>query len=211
MEGKEVTQFSRQPPRSDERSARSQLEDTMKAKIASLKRVLVVIVMLVAVAATAQDMQMPKPGPEMERVRFLIGTWDLNGEYAKSSMVPQGGKSTGWYKAQLGPGGFSVIADFESDGPLGKEIGHQVFTWNPKQSVYTVVTVGNFPGAIIGRAHWEGDNLITEAEFEFGGAKMSNRSVYSNVQDKSIIHIEESSRMGDGPLEPLWKADAAKK
>ncbi len=39
---------------------------------------------------------------------------------------------------------------------------------------------------------------------------MSNRVIYSKVQDKSI-HIEESSRMGDGPIEPLWKADAAKK
>jgi hypothetical protein len=179
----------------------------MKMMFALLKAALMAAV-LTAVVATAQEM--PKPGPEMDRVKFLIGTWTLNGEYPKSSMVPQGGKSTGWYKGQLGPGGFSVIADFESDGPLGKEIGHQVFTWDPKQSVYTVVTVGNFPGAIIGKAHWEGENLITESEFEFGGAKMSNRAIYSKVQDKSI-HIEESSRMGDGPIEQLWKADATKK
>jgi hypothetical protein len=43
-------------------------------------------------------------------------------------MVPQGGKAPGWYKAQLGPGGFSLIADFEADGPFGKEIGHQVLS-----------------------------------------------------------------------------------
>jgi len=181
----------------------------MKTTLAFVKSVVMTIVLVVAVAS-AQEMQAPKPGPEMDRVKFLIGTWNLTGEYAKSSMVPQGGKSSGWYTGQLGPGGFSVIADFESDGPFGKEIGHQVFTWEPKQSVYTVVTVGNFPGAIIGKAHWDGDNLITESEFEFGGAKMSNRAIYSKLQDKSI-HIEESSRMGDGPMELLWRADATKK
>jgi hypothetical protein len=181
----------------------------MKMMFALVRATLIATVLVVA-AAAAQEMQMPTPGPEMDRVKFLIGAWNLSGEYAKSSMVPQGGKSSGWYKAQLGPGGFSVIADFEADGPLGKEIGHQVFVWDPKQSVYTVVTVGNFPGAIIGKAHWEGENLITESEFEFGGAKMSNRAIYSKVQDKSI-HIEETSRMGDGAIEPLWKADATKK
>jgi len=179
----------------------------MKMMVASLKVALMAAV-LIAVVTAAQEM--PKPGPEMDRLKFLVGSFSLNGEYLKSSMIPQGGKSAGWYKGQLGPAGFSVIADFESDGPLGKEIGHQVFTWDPKQSAYTVVTVGNFPGAIIGKAHWEGENLITESEFEFGGTKMSNRAIYSKVQDKSI-HIEESSRMGDSPMEPIWKADATKK
>jgi hypothetical protein len=37
----------------------------------------------------AQEMKVPKPGPEME----------------KTSMIPKGGKSTGWCEARLGPGG----------------------------------------------------------------------------------------------------------
>jgi len=181
----------------------------MKTTIARLRTALAAGVLLATIVA-AQEMQMPKPAPEMERVKFLIGNWDLNGEYLKSTMIPQGGKSTGWYKGQLGPGGFSVIADFESEGPLGKEIGHQLFTWDAKQNAYTVVTIGNFPGVIIGRAHWEGENLVTETEFEFAGAKMSNRAVYTKLQDKSV-HIEESSRLNNGPSEPIWKADATKK
>src|SRR5580704_10880294 len=69
--------------------------------------------------ATQEIKAPPKPGPEMDRIKFLIGRWNTDSEYEKTSMIPEGGKSMGWYEARLGPGGFSVIADFEENGPLG--------------------------------------------------------------------------------------------
>src|SRR5271156_907435 len=139
--------------------------------------------------------QMPKPGPEMERLKFLIGSWDWDAEYLKTPMVPDGGKSKGWYKAQLGPGGFSIIADFDADGPFGEEIGHQIIAWDKKQNAYPSVIVGNFPGAVIGKSHWDGDNLVTETEFSSGGVTMHMRSMYTDIKDKST-RMEESSQVG---------------
>jgi len=156
------------------------------------------------------QMQMPKPGPEMDRLKFLIGTWDWNADYEKSPMVPQGGKSTGWYKAQLGPGGFSIIADFDADGPLGEEIGHQVISWDPNQNAYTAITVGNFPGAVVGKSHWDGENLVTESDFAANGATMHLRSMYTDIKDKST-RMEESFQVGDSPYQLLWKGLATKK
>lgn len=158
-----------------------------------------------------QEMPPPKPGPEMERMKFLIGKWNTEGEYEKTPMIPEGGKSTGWYEARLGPGGFSVIADFEASGPLGPEIGHQVITWDPKQGAYTVVTVGNaFPGAVMGTSRWEGDHLVTQSEFTANGVTMHLRSVYSDIKDHST-RIEEFMQVGDGPTQLLWKSYAVKK
>lgn len=153
---------------------------------------------------------MPKPGPEMDRLKFLLGAWDYKGEYAKSPMLPNGGKITGWYKAQLGPGGFSVIADFEGDGPFGAEIGHQMLAWDTKENAYKVYTVGNFPGAVVGTARWDGANLVTNSEFGEGAAKMKLRSVYSNIQEKSVT-TEEWFSVGDAPYQPLLKATTTKK
>jgi len=154
--------------------------------------------------------QMPKPGPEMERLKFLIGSWDWDAEYLKTPMVPDGGKSKGWYKAQLGPGGFSIIADFDADGPFGEEIGHQIIAWDKKQNAYTSVIVGNFPGAVIGKSHWDGDNLVTETEFSSGGVTMHMRSMYTDIKDKST-RMEESSQVGDGPSQVIWKGVATRK
>lgn len=158
----------------------------------------------------AGAMQMPTPGPEMDRLKFLVGNWDMNAEYLKSPMLPAGGKETGIYKAQLGPGGFSVIADFDVDGPMGKEIGHEIFSWDPKQKAYIVFLVGNFPGTVTGTSHWEGENLVLETQFGAGADSMHMRSTYSNITEKSV-HMEESFRGADGTYQAIWKADAIKK
>jgi hypothetical protein len=153
----------------------------------------------------------PQPGPEMDKLKFLLGNWNVDAEYAKSQMVPQGGKAPGWYRAQLGPGGFSIVADFEADSPFGKEIGHQVLSWDPKQKSYTTVTVGNsFPGVVVGHARWDGENLITESEFESEGGKVGMRATYSRIHEKST-HMEEMVRVGDGPFLLLYWGDATKK
>jgi hypothetical protein len=157
--------------------------------------------------AGAAAMQAHQPGPEMQRLNFLVGDWTMDGEYLKSPMTGDGAKQTGWYKARLGPGGFSVIADFEANSTLDNEIGHEVLTWDPKKDAYTTVTVGNgFPGAIIGSAKWEGDNLVIQTEF----GTMHMRAVYSHVGEKTI-QIEESYQKGDAPYQLIWKATATKK
>jgi hypothetical protein len=162
-------------------------------------------------STAAQEMQMPQPGPEMGKLKFLIGTWETKGGYEKSPMFPEGGAQTGWYKAHLGPGRFSVLADFEAEGPLGKEIGHEILTWDPKQNAYTAITVGNaFPGANIGTSKWEGADLVTVHDFEFGGMNIHLRSVISKIRENSV-HMEEFSQSADGTYLAIWKADATKK
>lgn len=159
--------------------------------------------------AAAPETQEPQPGPEMDRLKFLLGSWEFKGGYEKTTMVPKGGAETGWYKAKLGPGGYSVIADFELDGPMGKEIGHEIFAWEPKHAAYIVITVGNLPGVLIGNGRWEGPNLVIRSEFSMGENVLHLRSTYSNIQEKSV-HMEEFAQTGDGPEQLLWKGDATK-
>jgi len=159
--------------------------------------------------AEAAESQAPQPGPEMERMKFLLGSWEFKGGYEKTPMAPEGGAETGWYKGRLGPGGFSVITDFELDGPFGKEIGHQIFVWVAKQNAYTVVTVGNFPGAVIGKSQWEGPNLVTHSDFGMGENVVHLRATYSKIQEKSV-HMEEFSQKGSNPEQLIWKGDATK-
>lgn len=162
-------------------------------------------------SAGAQARQAPQPGPEMQRLNFLIGVWDTKSEYLKSPMAPDGAKQNGWYKAQLGPGGFSVIADFEEDGPAGREIGHELLSWDPKRVAYSTVIVGNaFPGTVIGTAKWEGDDLVVSSEFGDGASAVHLRAVYVHPQG-NVLQIEDYSSVGDAPFKLIYKATATKR
>ena len=158
-----------------------------------------------------QAMQPPQPGPEMQRLNFLIGAWDTVSEYEKSPMMPNGGKQNGWYKAQLGPGGFSVIADLEEDSAMGKDLGHEIISWDPKKGAYTVVVLGNaFPGAIIGSGKWVGDDLVISNDVGEGAGAIHLRATYLHPQG-NVLQIEESYSVGDGPAKLMYKATATKK
>jgi hypothetical protein len=158
----------------------------------------------------ATEPQAPQPGPEMERMKFLLGSWEFKGNYEKTALLPQGGMETGWYKAKPGPGGFSLIADFDLDGPMGKEIGHEIFAWDPKENSYRVITFGNFPGAVMGNARWEGPNLVIRSELTMGENVLHLRAAYSNIRENSV-HIEEFFQTGESPEQLLWKGDATRK
>lgn len=160
--------------------------------------------------STPAEFQAPKPGPEMAKLNYLIGNWTMNAEYEKSPMMPDGGKETGTYRGVAGPGGFSVIADFDLDGPMGKEIGHEVLTWSPKKNAYTVMTVGNsFPDAVMGTGHWEGANLVVETSFDMGTKVAHLKAVYVNPTDTKV-HIDEYTQAEDGSWQLIWKGDATK-
>ena len=160
---------------------------------------------------TAQEGQAPKPGPEMQKLNFLIGTWDMQSEYEKSPMMPSGAKQNGWYKAQMGPGGFSVIADFEEDGPSGKSIGHEIISWDPNKKAYTVVVLGNgFPGIVIGAAKWQGDDLVILNDVGEGMSSAHLRAVYLHPLG-NVLHIEESISFQNRPYQLMYKATATKR
>ena len=163
-----------------------------------------------AAGKNAQAQVTPVPGAEMDRLKFLLGDWKIDGEYASSTMVPNGGKETGWYKARSGPGGFSLIADFEAKAPEGPEIGHEILTWDPNAKAYKIYTVGNFPGAVVGTARWEGNDLVIRSEFTMGTTKFKLRSLYSDIREKSAA-IQEWFQPGNGPEELLLRMRLTKK
>src|ERR1700694_2564583 len=46
-----------------------------------------------------------KSAPEMERLKFYLGTWDYTETYPKSTFSPKGGQNPVVYTSQVGPGG----------------------------------------------------------------------------------------------------------
>src|SRR5215813_5763125 len=81
---------------------------------------------------TQSTASVPKSSPEMDKLAFLIGTWSAADIYEKSPINPNDGQGSGLYKTISGPGGFSLLTDYQYTGPHGESIGHQILTWDPK-------------------------------------------------------------------------------
>jgi predicted enzyme related to lactoylglutathione lyase len=151
--------------------------------------------------AAQMEMAAPKPGPEMEKLKFLLGKWNATVTYEKTPLFPQGGEAKGPYEAKFGPGGFSVIADFEgTGGPEGAFQGHEIISWDPTENGYKRYTFGNsFPGAFVSNGHWEVEKLIFQGEFDFGGAKFHFRNELTREAGGGVT-IKESYQTGDAPM-----------
>lgn len=135
------------------------------------------IFILLALAAAfclspAATQQKPEGLAQMEKLQLLVGTWSYTETYEKTPWTPDGDAGTGIYRAQLGPGGYSLIIDFTTHTQAGEEIGRGILTWDPKEKAYKQYLAGNeFPGCFIATGHWEGDMLVFEGEFEAGASR----------------------------------------
>lgn len=131
---------------------------------------------------SAQTATVSKPEPEMEKLAFLVGTWNASDIYEKSRFAPNGGSGSGVYHTVPGPGGFSILTDHHYTCPQGESSGHQVLTWDPKQRHYVgYVVTSRSPGCITVTGNWEGPTLVLSGEFEANGMKVSFKEVFSDI------------------------------
>lgn len=161
---------------------------------------------------------MAKPGPEIEKVnKFLDGKWTATVKFEPSDFMPQGGSGSGVEKIYPGPGGLSLITDYQAKpDPTGAFQGHGVMTWDPKEQAYKSYWFDNMtPGSFVETGKWEGDNLVFTGDMEMMGKKMNVREVYTDIKPNSFTWCEESSTNG-GPTKRVMtitykKAGAAAK
>ncbi len=139
--------------------------------------------------------------PELQKLSFLIGDWHYTTKYEKSAMMPDGGTGEGIYRAAIGPGGHSVLTDFEeSAGPLAGIAAHEVFAWDPaKSALIAYSVVSNAPGCFLRAGNWEKDQLVFTREMSAGAKTVRMRAVYTEARPDAIT-IETYVGAGDAPL-----------
>ena len=161
-------------------------------------------------AAGNQKEPAPTPGPEMDQLKFLRGYWHYVSSYEKSSFYPEGGKGSGTYITTEGPGGFSQIAEFSGTTPDGREVGHDVTTWDPEEHVYKSYVFGNsFPGCIVRTGKWDSNTLIFDADFDFKGMEVHLQSSTTANADGTVTIVEKFAT-NDGDLQPALTLKATR-
>ena len=166
-----------------------------------LAAILVLIPFPTGRAQEAPKAKAAELAPEMAKMAFLIGEWHYTQKYEKSAMMPEGGEGVGTYRAAIGPGGHSIVTDFEETaGPLAGIGGHEVFTWDAEKKAYVGYTFASSgPGAFVRYGSWEGEQLVFTREIVGKKGTVRMRYVYTETKADALT-IETSVGIGDGPM-----------
>ena len=142
-----------------------------------------------------------KPAPEMERlIKMWAGHWTTVEQFEPSTEMPQGKQDKGSETMRPGPGGLSLIGDYESHGAF---FGHMVVTWIPKEKVYKSYWHDlSQPGVSISTGRWEGNKLVFTSVDESTGTKLQVRDTYSDITPTSFTDTLEAGPPG-GPMKKV--------
>src|SRR5262249_54364050 len=134
----------------------------------------------------------------MERLtRMWAGHWATVEIFEPSAEMQQGKQDKGAERMRPGPGGLSLIGDYESHGA---PFGHMVVTWIPKEKVYkSYWTDLSQPGVSVSTGKWIGDKLVFISVDESSGKKILIRDTYSDITPTSFTDTLETGP-ASGPL-----------
>ena len=157
---------------------------------------LAICVMFFVISIQAQAPQgPPKPGPEVNRLAYNIGTWNMTGEAKPFGPMP-GGKVTGAEKCEWYSGGFFVTCHSEGTGPMGPRKGVSFMGYDPNEKVYTYHAFSSAGEAIDSKGTVNGDTWTWTAESKMGDAKMSVRVTIKEVSKTEYTFKLEMSQNG---------------
>jgi hypothetical protein len=126
----------------------------------------------------------PKPGPQIEELlKALEGSWSIKEKLAPDAASPSGTSGEGKIVWRRGPGGSSVVEDYQSKQGSREVAGLAVFWWDDAaQGYHTIWCDSTNPGGCINFknvARWAGEQLVLievlVEDYEINGKKFTLR------------------------------------
>lgn len=155
----------------------------------------------------AMQMQTPTPAPEMTKlINMMAGNWTVTEKADPSPMFPRGGAGKGTAKLWAGPGGMSLLENYDSSGLIGTNFsGFGVFWWDSKAQAYHGLWCDSMtPGGCdsSGKMIWEGNSLVSRMEGEMNGQDAVTTFTYSDFKPDSFT-MSMASGPDDSSLKPV--------
>ena len=160
-----------------------------------MKTIFSLFLSLLLIGSAGAQTESAKPAPEMERLtKMWAGHWTTVEIFEPSEELPKGKQDKGAETMRPGPGGLSLIGDYESHGA---HFGHLVVTWIPQEKLYkSYWTDLTQPGVSVSTGKWEDDKLIFTSIDESTGKKILNRDTYSDITPTSFTDTLETGPAG---------------
>jgi hypothetical protein len=126
----------------------------------------------------------------------MLGTWAIRVKYEPGPGMPKGGAARGGEVWRAGPGGRSVIEEYEEKGDTGEFHGLGVSWWDDKEQRLRTLWCGSSDPKgcqVVSRtATGEGDTLIFTEETEENGRRLLNQEIFTDITASSFTRILKS-------------------
>jgi hypothetical protein len=162
-------------------------------------------------AAASMQTPAPKPGPQMEKLlRTFEGAWSIDETLAPEPSAPNGTTGEGQIVWRPGPGGFSLIEDYQSKQGDRQVTGLAVFWWDDAAKGYrTMWCDSTNPGGCISFksvARWNGSQLILVEDYEVNGKKFTFREVFGDITPGTFTQILYGGEAGSMKVDQTIRA-----
>jgi hypothetical protein len=155
---------------------------------------------------------MPKPAAEMDRVKWMVGTWQCTGKTMTSWMGPEHA-----IEAEVKSGmildGMWIVHHYrekktaQNTMPISTD---EVWTYDSAESMWDRLAIDNTGGWATGTAKgWEKGKIVWTSEGMMGGQKMKFRDTFMEKNPREITYMGEIGTR-DGKWSTVWDISCKK-
>ncbi|HWZ86683.1 MAG TPA: hypothetical protein VN032_10805 [Thermoanaerobaculia bacterium] len=129
------------------------------------------------------------PASEMRKLAALSGAWDFKETWREPARYKRGdyegfpgAGGYGTLTVRPGPGGFSVLFDYEARNPMGHVTALEVLSWDPWRRLFELDEIhGAFPGVLHLTGRFEKGDLVFRGQDSRTGEVRAVRLVWKGL------------------------------
>jgi hypothetical protein len=158
--------------------------------------------------APAAGMEMPKPPAEIQKMMPMLGTWSATIKTEPGPWAPKGGTDKGSMIVKKGPGGFSIMQEFKSNGSTGPFVGHGNIWWDKNANHFGDLWCDSIAGCTLASSQMEGDKKWTvDMNGEMQGKKVKTTINGSMSDDGNSMHEDFMQSFDGSPATKTMSID----
>lgn len=153
-----------------------------------------------------------KPAPEMDRAKWMVGTWQCAGKTLASSMGPEH-PTEAEVKSEMILDGMWLAHHYREKKTVQNSMpisADEVWTYDAAGKMWDRLAIDNTGGWASGTAKgWEKGKIVWMSDGMMGGQKMKFRDTFTEKDPGEITYVGEI-RTPDGKWSTLWDINCKK-
>ena len=153
-----------------------------------------------------------KPAPEMDKVKWMVGTWQCTGKAMASPMGPEH-PTEATVTSEMTMDGFWSLSHYREKKTAQNPMpisGDEYWGYDSTEKMWDRVVVDNMGGFATGNSKgWEKGKLVWMSEGMMGGQKMKFRDTFTEKSPREVNYV---GQMGtpDGKWAVAWETNCKK-